>query len=88
MPTAICLLSEQCTFSAFTIVCDELFNCFSCAAEALGKAVYAAESFRSSENKLSEYCNIIIMKGCAAFFAGFIICHYTFTTFALYIMQS
>ncbi len=81
-------LPEQRAFAALTVIGYQLFYGIPCAAEIFCKTIDTYKFIRSSENKLSENSNIIIKKRSGAFLAGFVICHYAFTIFARYIIQS
>ena len=79
---------EQRTLSAFAVIGDEPLDILTVAAELLSETVDAEELICVSMDKLAVYRDIIRKQLCAAFLAGLVICHYSFTTFARNIRQS
>ena len=83
-----CRLSEKRTFTAFTVIRNKLFHICAGTFKTLCKAVYTVKFFRISLNKLAMDWYVVRKQLSAALHTGFVICHYTFTTFARNIRQS
>ena len=85
---AAALLYEQRAIACSSVKTYQPFNILAGEAHFLGKTVYTEKLIRIPVYQLAVYGDIICQKLCAALFAGLVICHYSFTTFALNTAQS
>lgn len=90
-PKRCCLifqLNKERTLSCFAVICYQLLNTLTSCAQLSGKAVYAEKLIGVTADQLSVDRNIVCQQRSAAFLAGLVITHQSFTTFALKTAQS
>ncbi len=81
-------LSEKRTFSAFSVIRYAFLYHLAGGVVILRKAVYAEKLIGVACDQLSVDRYIIAAKQSSALLAGLVVCHYSFTTFAVYTAQS